>query len=76
MTKKDYELIAGVVKYTTPEFRSDEHPDSYNAGWKDGAARQHAWLRDSLAETLAKNNPKFDRNKFLAACGIEVQHEV
>lgn len=70
MTKKDYELIAGVVK----DF------DQRLGNWFNGQERQqrqevHAELAHSMANQLEQDNPKFDRNKFLQACGIETaQH--
>jgi hypothetical protein len=45
-----------------------------------GAVRQmyslgdnHLYVADMLAVTLAKNDPKFDRQKFLTACGIQTE---
>lgn len=57
MTKKDYELIAEV------ERNSYDVPYSINE-----TSHIHR-----LADALQANDPKFDRNKFLQACGIE-QH--
>lgn len=64
MTKKDYELIARNIR----------------------CARAHAlecgetravWYLESLAENLVsgfiRDNPRFDRVKFLAACGIDLK---
>ena len=59
MTKKDYELIAGVLntEYT-----------GYKLGWEREAIRITII---GLAEVFEQDNPKFDRNKFLEACGIK-----
>lgn len=56
MTKKDFELIANVFRNQYTGHGSPE------------------WVRESLAvkmaEALATTNPKFDRARFLAACGV------
>jgi len=56
MTKKDYELIASVLR----ERLGDSYDNAY--------ARL---LVKKMADALAKQNPKFNRHKFLQACGIE-----
>lgn len=62
MTKKDYELIAKTfndVMYS-------------NQGWYSESAKQaHTWVAKALAEVFTEENPKFNRDKFLKACGIE-----
>lgn len=57
MTKKDYELIAEVFGY---------HRKQYG-GRTDSVTVE---LVNDLADALAKQNPKFNRNKFLASCGL------
>lgn len=59
MTKKDYELIASAFRY------GNTIPANEN---------QLYWIVDLLATKLLKDNPRFDRNKFLQACGIEVNN--
>lgn len=66
MTRKDYELIAKEI---------------WRAGYvKDGnQVRQQAkesmrkLIAIGLAVELEQDNPKFDQNKFLIACGLETQ---
>lgn len=70
MTKKDYELIAGTLRnYKEFQLKDDE---------KDFTASEHSLLMTSwrevgqaLATNLQADNPRFDRNKFLTACGIK-----
>ena len=59
MTRKDYELIAGVISMTAREFRGVE--DGTNA------CRDIATF---LASRLENDNPRFDRDRFLKACGV------
>lgn len=63
MTKKDYELIAFVL-------RNDKLIDETGV-----AERQFRFYAEGFADRFAGYNPKFDRDKFLTACGIEFQED-
>lgn len=54
MTKKDFELIAGVIK------------KNYNLTFINYN------LLNDITEKLAEKNPRFNKEKFLSACGVEV----
>lgn len=56
MTKKDYELIARVLSYADQE------------NWTDHIEL----IAEEFADELENDNPKFNRDMFLTACGIEV----
>lgn len=62
MTRKDYELIARALKEARMHaIRSDA---------EEGGG---FWLRvvaSELALALASDNPRFDRDRFLKACGV------
>lgn len=60
MTKKDYELIAGRLKYEKP---GDMEGQEALTNWR-GVCR-------ALATAFRLKNPKFDRDKFLQACGVK-----
>lgn len=60
MTRKDFELIAGQIAIVAREFRGVE--DGTNA------CRDIATF---LASHLEDDNPRFDRGRFLRACGIQ-----
>jgi hypothetical protein len=55
MTRKDYVVIAEVIK------NLDEVLDSYAL----------EVLADNMAEALESDNPRFDRARFLVACGVK-----
>ena len=55
-TKKDMILAAEIVKARTP------------ARDADSGIRER--LTDAFAEYFARNNPRFDRARFLKACGV------
>jgi hypothetical protein len=60
MTKKDYELIAGSIKFSrTSGILTTEADEAMQI------------LADDLSIQLANENPRFDRDKFLKACGLE-----
>ena len=56
MTRKDYQLIAEVLNY------------SLDAIIDDMALKA---LASNFADELALDNPRFDRARFLAACGVK-----
>ena len=67
MTKKDYLLIAKVLnsfvgRYVGGELtlhrQSSTYPNASN-------------MLEALADELGKENPRFDREKFMRACGVE-----
>lgn len=62
MTKKDFELIARAMRegrtYVGTDFAADRESDL------------HTLCCYRLADALATTNPRFDRAKFLQACGV------
>lgn len=62
MTRKDYILIAGVL---AEAYRNAKHEANFdvNAGYKLNGIGSAA---ESLARGLAADNPRFDREHFLA----------
>jgi hypothetical protein len=65
MTRKDYQLIANVLKAHTP---------SRGVQAEAQTMLERAWTLRNIALTfaheLASENPRFDRAKFLRACGL------
>ena len=57
MTRKDYELIAGVIKAQ----RGKMHNETETV---DEVAQ-------AMCEALEDTNPRFNRETFLAACGVK-----
>ena len=60
MTKKDYELIAGALKDVHNRVKIGTVESSYDT-LSDVIA--------TLASELEHDNPRFDRDRFLTACG-------
>lgn len=61
MTKKDYVLIAKALRGARTALPS-ERPDAVQQSEDDA---------HSIADALAQDNPRFDRDRFLAACGVQ-----
>jgi hypothetical protein len=70
MTRKDFELIAAVL--STSKI-GDIHPASSPEARRTWTYARDEWRRtvDRFATMCAAQNPRFDRARFLAACGVE-----
>ena len=64
MSKKDYIKLAATLKESKPVYDTDENT---------AYALLKAWniACENFAFMLAKDNPLFDRNRFLSACGYQ-----
>lgn len=73
MTKKDYKAIARSINGSTvlmPPLNlslTDNEKDVWIAGSKD----QLRQIAMDLCEVMHRDNPSFDRERFLIDCGIE-----
>ena len=61
MKAKDYKVVAGVLK----DVHDDQPDDVDRATVRDVAQR--------LARRFRDNNPRFDGERFLQACGVKVE---
>lgn len=59
MTRKDYIALAAVLKSVQPHSILDED------------RQQHLLDCRAVADVLGQDNPRFDRARFLKACGVE-----
>ncbi len=66
MTRKDYVLIANCIK-DVYEYQK-ENDGKGSRALKQGAIRVVA---EGLATDFGQENPRFDRGRFLTACGVE-----
>lgn len=65
MTKKDYELIAGILGTELEIWKANAGPVYGQEGIE--AIKE---LSKTMARRLGNDNPKFDRTKFLRACRL------
>ena len=63
MTRKDYVLIAAQV-------RDMLLFEMQTQAYLDGAKAAHNSIAYRLAGALGQTNPRFDRERFLKACGV------
>lgn len=73
MTKKHFEAIAAIIKA-----RHEVYEDALNnllaagfdEGYYSGGDDEVSTMANRLADYFASENPRFDRDHFLAACGV------
>ena len=74
MTRKDYELIAAVLKrYTDTDNAHIEHmkeTDFEPSGTDRARSSRTRLIIKSIADALANDNPRFNRETFYKACGL------
>jgi len=58
MTRKDYILIAAALKASRMQLPTDAQ------------IVQHRFSCTLMADTLSRDNPRFERERFLTACGV------
>ena len=73
MTKKDYVLIAAALRGDAAHLAPDAVYKSYVTmpAWNKGAYDQWHTTVLAIAAALASDNPRFDRARFLQACGVQ-----
>jgi hypothetical protein len=62
MTKKDYELIAKSIKGSVKDLIMGYDDETFNN------------IVYGLSEALGSKNPRFDKEKFLRACGCDIEN--
>jgi hypothetical protein len=65
MTRKDYVLIAACLE------AAQKHNPWPSPSHAAGADLMKLQIAKNLADTLARDNPRFDRARFLAAAGVQ-----
>ena len=65
MTRKDYETIAAALYERVTELSPRQRTRA------NALSEQHAALCHNVANALKADNPRFDRERFLAACGVD-----
>lgn len=74
MTKKDCAVIAAAINSGTvmfPDAANASNADRYEA-FMAGANDQVKQIVRRIADVMMADNTRFDRKRFLKACGIEV----
>lgn len=61
-TRCHYQEIAAILNRRRCSF---DAPEKSDGGWAVD------WIADDFCELFASDNPRFNRSRFLTACGIE-----
>jgi hypothetical protein len=67
MTRKHYQAFADLINNAREDIQCEMPVLNYFDGGKHYTL---GWIASQLAFLLEDDNPRFDRVKFLAACGI------
>lgn len=67
MTRKDFKMIAACFTEQARLFRAQEHARDDRIKAAERALRMVA---EAIAEECYLDNPRFDRDRFMAACGL------
>ena len=65
MSKKDYEMIADLLRSELEQIEQCQE-----GSYKDGQKFEATLIANRLSYALKAANPRFDRARFLKACGI------
>lgn len=68
MTKKDYIAVAAAIRNQRERMPANPQPgdvDALRVHWST-----HYLIATSLADVFARDNPRFDRARFLDVCGV------
>lgn len=73
MTRKDYILIADAIRELLADIERESAPMAVCDRTRACLAGEHLGVRHAasrLADQLRQDNPRFDRTRFMAACGL------
>lgn len=65
MTRKDYVLLAIAIN-DIRQYIPGVEPDGSHKDLLDGVE----YAAESIADALARDNPRFDKERFMCACGV------
>lgn len=69
MTRQHFAVIAAVLLNEKPDTEGKIYSD--RTPWAQGAYDEWSTIVLNMAACLKTQNPRFDRARFLAACGME-----
>lgn len=64
MTRKDYVAVAAAIRNAATRTVGNDDYDVYNE------LVSLSWAAQYIADVMAKDNPRFDRDRFMAATGV------
>lgn len=75
MTRKDYVLIADTIAQMSRDIANDEHCALSDTGRAVASGERAAvqTIAHRLAYELQRDNPRFDRSRFIDACQLDAE---
>ena len=70
MSKQNYVMIARQIRASIESIRCRENISQYWVAHMDGGIEALENFAKRLCEGLLDDNPNFDKDKFLVACGV------
>lgn len=71
MTRKDFELIAEVLRVAIVDIKDDTRAKLFREHDGHMALEGAERVARDFSSCLARTNPRFDRERFLKACGVK-----
>ena len=65
--RQHYKAIAEIIKSNNAASAIPEKSKAFDRGVRSAGR----WIAGGLADYFASDNPLFDRNKFMKACGLD-----
>ena len=71
MSKKDYEVIAKAIREQADIAAWQKaNPDKWDGNEPFGRRMAVIQIATAVADVMEADNPRFDRNRFMTACGV------
>ena len=71
MSRKDFVAVAAAIRSVVDSIPSFDLQNETERGYYNGVKSS----AESLARTFADVNPRFDRARFIAACGLDARKQ-
>ena len=68
MTRKDFQAMAEAIKFSHPRMSYPHDSGDYEEIWMVGAIASWEETKKAMTDFCEKQNPRFDRDKFVRAC--------
>lgn len=70
-SRKDFEAVANMVRASAVTPTTKDLESLYTTAWCDGHRAALREISEKLAAIFAVGNPRFDRARFMRACGFD-----
>jgi hypothetical protein len=70
LTKKDFKAVAEIIRKEVPYCRIQGYALQGITQGDNARIGTCSWIAQNLANYFATQNPRFDRERFMKACGL------